>query len=195
MQTLRSFPSTAGCIMTASLASLLLLPVSLSTLRSLPGTAHCTHCTHCTRCTTPTAALLSPPGIIGLNLAGSLTHDACACDASLGPPSLRKCSRPFSHPRVLLQRAGHYNRIQLPSQSIPHWFQPLLGYRFPQTMRLCYNFRLAGALGIKLWTTKAVYGRTEEFELHNRQLPCPLSPPSPSFNLWSVCRWVRLDAD
>lgn len=110
------------------------------------------------------------------------------------PPPLRKCSRPFSHPSVPLWRAGHYNRIQLPSQSIPDWFQPLLGYGFPQTMRICYNFNLAGALGIKLWTTKAVYGRTEEFELHNRQLPCPLTP-SPSFNLWFVCRWVRLCAD
>lgn len=119
-----------------------------------------------------------------------------ACDASLGPPPLRKCSRPFSHPRALLQRAGHYNWIQLPFQSIPHWFQPLPGYRLPQTMRLCYNFRLAGAMGIKLWTTKAVYGRTEEPELHNRQLPCPLTPPpSPSFNLWSVCRWVWLGTD
>lgn len=55
-------------------------------------------------------------------------------------------------------------------------------YRFPQTMRLCYNFGLAGAASIKLWTSKAVYGRTEEFKLHNRQLPCPLTPlPSIQF--------------
>lgn len=73
----------------------------------------------------PTAAVLSSLGITGESLAGSLTHDACACDASLGPPPLRKCSRLLSHPRVLLHRVGHYNRIQLPSQSIPHWFQPL----------------------------------------------------------------------
>lgn len=92
------------------------------------------------------------------------------------PPPLRKCSGPFSHPSVPLWRAGHYNRIQLPSQSIPDWFQPLLGYGFPQTMRICPNFKPAGALGIKLWITKAVYDRTEEFELHNRQLSCPLIP-------------------
>lgn len=55
-------------------------------------------------------------------------------------------------------------------------------YRFPQTIRLCYNFRPAGAASIKLWTSKAVYGRTEEFKLYNRQLPCPLSPlPSIQF--------------
>lgn len=82
-----------------------------------------------------------------------------------------------------LWRAGHYNPIQLPSRSIPDWFKPLPDSEFPQTTRIRCNFNPAGALGIKLWTTEAVYGRTEEFELHNRQLPVPLIPPP----LHSIC--------
>lgn len=102
-----------GCLLTASLVvSSVFQPLHVLSVLclALPTARHAA----------PTAAALSSLGITGESLAGSLTHDACACDASLGPPPLRKCSRLLSHPRVLLHRVGHYNRIQLPSQSIPH---------------------------------------------------------------------------
>ena len=164
-------------------------------LVSFPGTAHCPHPT------SPTAVLFSSllhsSPYLGSwpNLAESLSHDAMCVMLRWDPPhTLRKCSGPFSHPSVPLWRVGHYNWIQLPSQSIPDWFQPLPGYGFPQTMKICPNFTSARALGIKLWTTNMFMAeqRTLSSTIGNYHAH---SSPSPSFNLRFVCRWIWLCAD
>lgn len=103
-----------------------------------------------------TAQLYSFPlfslfGIIDRNLAGSLSHDADACDASLGPPL---CSgNALGLFPTLVFRCGELG-ITPESSYRPkafltdsnHW----PGSGFPQTMRICSNFKPTRALRINL---------------------------------------------
>lgn len=120
-------------------------------------------------------------GIIGSDLAERCHMMPTCVWCFAGTPLTQEMLPAFFPPSCSAaeSRALQLNPVSV-LQSIPHWFQPLPGYRLPQTMRLCYNFRLAGAMGISCELPKAVYGRTEELELHNRQLPCPRIPPPPS---------------
>lgn len=181
-------PRSRGCLLTAPLVvSSVFQPPGARPLCPLPGTAYRTP-----RCPHSCSALLTGDHRLK---PGRITDTRCLCVwCFAGTPSAQEMLSAFFPPScsVAQSRALQPNPVTIPEHSslIP----TTACYRFPQTMRLCYNFSLAGGASIKLWTSKAVYGRTENFKLYNRQLPCPL-PPSPPFNLWSVCRWVWLGAD
>lgn len=152
---------------------------------------------HCLPHATPPPQLRRSPLLAGDHRLkpGRITDTRCLCVwCFAGTPSAQEMLSAFFPPSrsVAQSWALQPNPVTIPEHS---WLIPTTAcYRFPQTTRLCYNFRLAGAAWIELWTSKAVYGRTEEFKLYNRQLPCPLTP-SPPFNLWSIRRWVLLGAD
>lgn len=95
-------------------------------------------------------------GIIGSDLAERCHMMPTCVWCFAGTPLTQEMLPAFFPPSCSAaeSRALQLNPVSV-LQSIPHWFQPLPGYRLPQTMRLCYNFRLAGAMGIKLWTTKS----------------------------------------
>lgn len=171
-------PRSRGCLLTASLVVCSvssLLPSSLS-LCPLPGTAY-----RPPRCPHSCSALLTGDH---RPKPGRITDTRCLCVwCFAGTPSAQEMLSAFFPPScsVAQSRALRPNPVTIPEHSslIP----TTACYRFPQTMRLCYNFSLAGGASIKLWTSKAVYGRTENFKLYNRQLPCPLTPPP----LHSIC--------
>lgn len=129
--------------------------------------------------TTPllTGVLISTPLFTwdhSLNLAGSLSHDAHARDASLGPPSTQEMLPAFFPPQcsAVESWALQLNPVTIPKHS---WLIPTTAWQWvPTDDKDMPSFQEHWVSSCEL--PKAVYGRTEEFELHNRQLQCPLIP-------------------
>lgn len=124
---------------------------------------------------------------------GRITDTRCLCVwCFAGTPSAQEMLSAFFPPSCSV--VGHYNRIQLPSQSIPRWFQPLPAIG---------SHRQWGYAIISDWLEQQVSSceRAKLFMAEQRSSSFTIgnyhahSPPSPPFNLWSVCRWVRLGAD
>lgn len=94
-----------------------------------------------------------------------------ACDASLGPPPLRKCSQPFSHPGALLWRV---KKLQLNPETIPKhsWLIPTAAWLWvPTRSKDMPHFQMDWS--IKMWTTKRRLSSTiANYHAH--------SPPPPS---------------
>lgn len=164
-----------GCLLTAPLVRLLCVPapVWVPLCPPWPGTAYRTpRRPHSCSALFPGDHRLKP---------GRITDTRCLCVwCFAGTPSAQEMLSAFFPPSRSV--VGHYNRIQLPSQSIPRWFQPLPAIGSHRQWGYAIISDWLEQASIKLWTSKAVYGRTEEFKLHNRQLPCPLTPlPSIQF--------------
>lgn len=107
-----------------------------------------------------------------------------------GTPSTQEMLSAFFPPWCF---AVENQKLQLNPETIPKhsWLIPTAAWLWVPTSNMDMpHFQMDWS--IKMWTTKAVYGRTETHELHNSQLPCPLTPHSSPFNLWFIRRWVQL---
>lgn len=175
-----------ACLLTAPLVVSLCVPARLSPLcPPWPGTAYRTP-----RRPHSCSALLTGDHRLK---PGRIADTRCLCVwCFAGTPSAQEMLSAFFPPSCSV--VGHYNRIQLPSQSIPRWFQPLpaIGSHRQWGYAIISDWleqRVSSCERAKLFMAEQ---RSSSFTIGNYHAH---SPPSPPFNLWSVCRWVRLGAD
>lgn len=186
--------SFTGCIRTATVfcAPLVFILASPCPLHSFPDTAHSVHST------SPIAVLLSTPlftwdhrlkpGRITVTwcpcmwcFAGTPLHSGNAL--GLFPTLVFRCgelgitTESSYHPKAFLTDSNHC----LALGSHRQWGYAVISNRLEQWVSSCELPKLFMAEQRSLSSTMGNY------HAH--------SPPSPSFNLWFVCRWVRLCTD
>lgn len=160
-------------------------PASLCPLCPLPGTAYRTpHRPHSCSALFTGDHRLKP---------GRVADTRCLCVwCFAGTPSAQEMLSAFFPPSCSV--VGHYKRIQLPSPSIPRWVQPrpAIGSHRQWGYAIISDWLEQQVSSCEVAKLFMAEQRSSSFTIGNYHAH---SPPSPPFNLWSVCRWVRLGAD